>query len=496
MAPSAALSRLLIVEDDLSQLRTLTEIFREEGFEVIGCPLAAEALQFLEREEFSVAILDLRLPDLHGTQLLARINALTDRVRVIIHTAYGSFDSAKEAVNLGAFAFVEKLSDPAELVRHVHRAAREHIDRYARDLETAVAERTQALRQSEEQYRELFENAHDVVFTCDLSGRFLAFNKAAERLSGYHREEVLQMNLAQLVPPGHLAAATALLEQEGAEAHTAEWELIARDGRHIPLEVSCRLIREEAGRPIGIQVLGRDITDRRRAEELRVRVLEQVMAAQADERRRLAQTLNDNVAGSLAALLTALHTLDEASSLDAARQRGGELRQTGLAALREVEQLVQTLWPTLLDDLGLAAALENLAAAARYKQAVEVAVTVRGLEAERLPPPLEAALYRLANEGLTHIGQRARTRAARIAVERQPAAVRLLLADVSANPAPAPEEKFLARIREIGGGHHAGSHFPHLKQPVTGDAAGSVTWVWLTDSARFADCNGLGGLAR
>lgn len=448
MSPSAALSRLLIVEDDLSQLRTLTEIFREEGFEVIGCHLAAEALKLLEREEVGVAILDLRLPDLHGTQLLARINALTDQVRVIIHTAYGSFDSAKEAVNLGAFAFVEKLSDPAELVRHVHRAAREHIDRYARALETAVAERTQALRQSEQQYRELFENAHDVVFTCDLSGRFLAFNKAAERLSGYQRAEVLRMNLAQLVPPGHLAAAAALLEQEGtgAEAHTAEWELIARDGRHIPLEVSSRLIRDETGRPIGIQAMGRDITDRRRAEELRVRFLEQVMAAQADERRRLAQALTDKVAVSMAALLAALN---EAQTLDAARQGAGKLRQTALAALAEVERLVQTLWPTMLDDLGLAAALEHLAVLCRHKYALEVTVAVRGLETKRLPPPLEAALYHIANEGLSHIGQLARPRSACIVGERQSGAVRFLFSNVAANADATPEEKFLARIREI-----------------------------------------------
>jgi len=140
------ISRLLIVEDDVSQLRTLKGIMAEEGFDVIGCATATEALAHVREEDFGVAVVDLRLPDLSGTELLERIQALNGRIRVIINTAYGSFDSAKDAVNLGAFAYVEKAGDPHELVRQVHRAFHYHLDQYAQDLEAAVAERTKDLR--------------------------------------------------------------------------------------------------------------------------------------------------------------------------------------------------------------------------------------------------------------------------------------------------------------------------------------------------------------
>lgn len=423
------LQRLLIVEDDPSQLRTLTEIFREEGFEVVGCPLALDALQYLQRQEFTVAVIDLRLPDLHGTKLLAEITRLTDKVRVIIHTAYGTFDSAKDAVNFGAFAFVEKLSDPGELVRHVHRAAREHLDRHARALEAAVAERTQALNQSERQYRELFENAHDVVFTCDLSGRFLSFNKAGERLTGYRRDEVLQMNLAQLVPPEQLAAAGLLLDEDGKgpEAQTAEWQLIAKDGRHLPLEFSSRLIRDEAGQPVGIQAIGRDITDRKLAEELRVRFLEEVMTAQQEERRRLGRGLHEKVADSVGSVLTASRAVDAAETLELARARVRELRQTATAALAEVQRLVETLWPTMLDDLGLVGALRHAVGVCRQKHGLPAELTIRGLQTERLSAVQESVLFHLVNDTLDLIGQRGFATAVSIVVERSAAAVQLLI---------------------------------------------------------------------
>ncbi len=114
--------KVLIVEDDYGQRKTLCHILEEEGVEPVSCASAKEAIDRVESENVSVAIVDLRLPDLSGTQVLRKIASLNRGIRVIIHTAYGSFESAKDAVNLGAFAYVEKMKDPEELVRCVHRA--------------------------------------------------------------------------------------------------------------------------------------------------------------------------------------------------------------------------------------------------------------------------------------------------------------------------------------------------------------------------------------
>jgi len=86
-------SSLLIVEDDESQLRTLTAIMQAEGFDVIGCSTAAKAIEHIKHLDTGMVILDLRLPDLNGTQLLDRLAGATDRIRVIINMLLTGFVS-------------------------------------------------------------------------------------------------------------------------------------------------------------------------------------------------------------------------------------------------------------------------------------------------------------------------------------------------------------------------------------------------------------------
>ena len=135
-----------------------------------------------------------------------------------------------------------------------------------------------ALRESEERYRELFENANDVVFTINLAGDFTSINRAGERVSGYRPEEALRMNIAQVVAPKHLELARRMLQQKlTASTHdlqtTYELEIVAKDGRRVPLEVSTRVIWRD-GQPVGVQGIGRDMTERRQvAETLRFQAL-------------------------------------------------------------------------------------------------------------------------------------------------------------------------------------------------------------------------------
>jgi light-regulated signal transduction histidine kinase (bacteriophytochrome) len=139
---------VLVVEDNPAELQWLCNCLRDHGFHVIGCGSAIAALEHVQNRDFGVAVVDLRLPDLNGTQLLERIHSLDDQVRVIIYTGDASSDSVQEAIALGAFAYLKKLSDPGELLRHVHRACLELVDRYAWSLEQAVAARTEELARS------------------------------------------------------------------------------------------------------------------------------------------------------------------------------------------------------------------------------------------------------------------------------------------------------------------------------------------------------------
>ncbi len=162
-------SRLLLVEDNESLLITLQGILEDEGFVVTGCETASEALQHIQQQEFGVAVVDLRLPDMQGTQLLQEFKDLGSKVRVIINTGFGEFESAKDALNCGAFAYVEKAGEPRDLIGHVHRARRSHFEQYADDLEAAVAERTAELSESEKRLRLVFDNAPVCLWHEDFS---------------------------------------------------------------------------------------------------------------------------------------------------------------------------------------------------------------------------------------------------------------------------------------------------------------------------------------
>jgi diguanylate cyclase (GGDEF)-like protein/PAS domain S-box-containing protein len=124
-----------------------------------------------------------------------------------------------------------------------------------------------SLRASEQMYREMVENASDLIYVTDLQGNFTSINRAARRISGYGRAEALKMNIAQLVAADHLETARQMIQKA-----------LREDGRRVTLEISHRLLLEN-GIPRGTHAIARDITARRRLEVLesdRVKALEMI----------------------------------------------------------------------------------------------------------------------------------------------------------------------------------------------------------------------------
>jgi diguanylate cyclase (GGDEF)-like protein/PAS domain S-box-containing protein len=137
-----------------------------------------------------------------------------------------------------------------------------------------------SLRASEQMYREMVENATDLIYVTDLQGNFTSINRAARRISGYGRSEALKMNIAQLVAPDHLEAARQMIQKalRGEPATTYDLDIVAKDGSRVTLEISHRLLLEN-GIPRGTHAIARDITARRKLELLerdRVKALEMI----------------------------------------------------------------------------------------------------------------------------------------------------------------------------------------------------------------------------
>jgi len=126
----------------------------------------------------------------------------------------------------------------------------------------------EALRISGERYRDLVENANDIIYTHDLAGNFTSLNATGEKITGYPREEITRMNISQILSREQFDIARRMLDRmlAGETRTTQELEIAARDGRKLALEVSTRLLRRD-GKPVGVQGIARDMSDRRKLEE-------------------------------------------------------------------------------------------------------------------------------------------------------------------------------------------------------------------------------------
>ncbi len=123
-------------------------------------------------------------------------------------------------------------------------------------------------RTTELRYLELFENANDIVYTHDLEGNITSINKAAERIIGYARAEALQMKASQLVAPEHLRIACKMIERQiaGEGPSPYEIDILCKDGRRVALEINTHIISRD-GKPVGVQGIARDITERKKTAE-------------------------------------------------------------------------------------------------------------------------------------------------------------------------------------------------------------------------------------
>ena len=287
---------------------------------------------------------------------------------------------------------------------------------YVAELEERIAERNRveaALRQSEERYRELFENARDAIYVHDLRGNYISINQAAEELSGYTREEIIGHNFSEFIAVEHIKQVRQRfcdkLAQKGET--TYEVDVIAKDGRRVPVEVSSRAIYEN-GVIVGVQGTARDITERKQAQDALQMFSRQLIEAQEEERRRIARELHDQIGQVLTAVKMNLHTVQRVCNAAEATSYIRDNIDAVDEALRLVRDLSVDLRPPLLDDLGLVTALRWYVDryAKRTGIVAEVSVQLRDPN-ERFSRELETACFRIAQEALTNVVRHARARA-------------------------------------------------------------------------------------
>ncbi len=319
--------------------------------------------------------------------------------------------------------------DDMELLSSIgnHIGANLENARLYQDMKRALSQ----LQQSEERYRDVFENASDAIWVHDFDNETLAANNACEKVTGYSSAELMNMNVCQLLSP---SGKSLVFEVEGKLVRgelvdpRCEVELVKKGGAKAIIEVTTSLITHE-GKEVSFQHAARDVTEERQMQENLRYYLQQVTRAQEEERKRIARELHDE---TLQNLIVISRQLEKITSSDALWEESHEvvrgLKKQIEKAVQEMRRFSHDLRPSVLDDLGLLPALELLLADDLETNGINTAFRVIGV-VRRLRPEVEIMLFRIAQEAVRNIWRHAQASEAELSVEFFDGTLRMSIRD-------------------------------------------------------------------
>jgi PAS domain S-box-containing protein len=269
---------------------------------------------------------------------------------------------------------------------------------------------TDALAESEEKYRQLFESESDAVMIFDAqTRRFEDANPATLRLFGYSKEEFSALKVEDISFEKEKTRKTVaqVSDEDSPTSHVPQRWFLRKDGTVFPGEISAgKFLAGNRKKIIGAV---RDITERIQAEEKIRALTQQLIKAQENERNRIAGYLHDKVAQDLSGLKIGLETLYDSrqeppSPIKAKIYELSKILQESITAVRD---LSYDLRPPGMDQLGLVRTVCQYCEDFSEKNNVEVDLYTGGMKDLKLDFDTEINLYRLIQEGLNNIKKHA-----------------------------------------------------------------------------------------
>ncbi len=413
-------TKILYADDTHAQRYALSRVLQSAGFEVIEASTGRQALEKMETRP-DLVVLDVNLPDISGFEVCREIKSREASARTpVLHVSATmvTTDARVTALEGGADAYLIQPIAPEELIATVRALLR-------------VRKAEEALWRSNQQYREFFEATPLPCLVFDTSDlRILAVNAAAVAKYGYSREEFAEMNLRNIAGEESLPNLTANLNVPPAgnlvrRHRTKEGTLLDVEVTWAPLNLDSRDAR------LGII---QDITEKlkreaaEKEEAMRRLLLEHVLQAQEDERQRISRELHDETGQLMTSLLIGLRSLSDARRLADARRYAQQLREIASKAIGELSRLARGLHSSILDDLGLEAALrrytDEFSSTHGIEIDLELAISLDGLgRSEQLN------LYRIIQEALTNVARHAHATQVWITFESTNALLRVSIRD-------------------------------------------------------------------
>jgi len=256
------LIRVLHVDDDAGFLKTAKQILEMQGaFEVDTASSVEEALGKVKEKTFDVIVSDYQMPEKDGLDFLKELRDGGNNIPFIIFTGKSREEVAVKALNLGADRYINKIGGPETVYTELAHDIRQTVKKRRAEI---------MLRESEEKYRNLFENAKDVIILFDLKGNITSVNKVAVEY-GFKKDEVIGKNITEFASEKYWPRLLKdLAEIAQGNSVEGEIEITTPKGNKTAGYTSNPIIIDN--QIVGVQATLRDITQRRKAEEELIRL--------------------------------------------------------------------------------------------------------------------------------------------------------------------------------------------------------------------------------
>ena len=271
-AKPVRLTHVLIVEPEPAAMQSLKNVFETSGYSVSSAVTGDEALARLRGESAEIVILDYDYAEVRTETLIETIKQPASSTVVIVMIADRSAKLALGLIRQGADNCAHKPAAPDFILHLCETAARQ---RALLRVEELLEQRTRRLRDSEERYRTLFENASDGILIYSLDGVVIGMNRELENLSGSSRDDLTGKFYGKLLTPDGFTNAAGQQAQALAQqdmSWTFETELVRQDRAVVPVEARCRLLAGgpvDEGQPNVIMAMYRDLTAQRKLSQQR-----------------------------------------------------------------------------------------------------------------------------------------------------------------------------------------------------------------------------------
>jgi signal transduction histidine kinase len=321
------------------------------------------------------------------------------------------------------------------------------VERKARQLAESAH---QAHLSAEALYRDLFDSNRSPILIIDANGFVVETNASAQRTFGSPTPE---HNVA-VNPKQPQRTPVRLVDMIGADASSHVLTRLVSEQRSTGAEDEDRSHPIERVEPFAVEVEGRsilyrpnatmlggadpsrrmqvvfeDVTEETRRHDLMEAYASQVVLGQEEERRHIAQELHDGPLQTLIHLCRQIDVIEGASVPKSEETNAlSDLRTTVEGTVAELRSIARGLRPSILDDLGLVASINQLLSDASERQQVETSFGITGAN-RRLSPTIELTLFRIAQEALSNIERHAAARRVAIGLNFEPGGLRLLVKD-------------------------------------------------------------------